>query len=192
MNKFKSALVITLVIFVISLLVPAVYGQMPQRGRRPMLQNQPQAAVDRLDLTDAQKEQLKQLRETQREIQKQFMEKTRNLQQELRELSQDAETNAAKIEKLRDEMFDLRVEQMKNAYAHQKEIRKVLTAEQLKIMNALRTRSIQGKAVMSRTPHQRGLYMTRGFNRGRGGFYGRAHFPWRNAFWRIRMWRHRW
>lgn len=99
MNKFKirTVLAFTLVIFVVSLCVPSIFGKAPQRGRRPMLQNQTRAKLHAPDLTDVQKEQLK------------------NLHLELNELKKDTAANAVKIEKIQDEIFNLRIGQMKNA-----------------------------------------------------------------------------
>lgn len=178
MNKFKTSTVLafTLVIFVASLCVPSIFGQAPQRGRRPMLQNQTRAQLQAPDLTDEQKEQLKNLRENQREIQEQFMGKTKNLHLELNELKQDAVANAVKIEKIQDEIFNLRIEQMKNAYMHRKEIKKVFTPEQLEKMSVLRTRSQQGRAMRNRRMSQRNQSMRRGQKRGREQMFGRRSF----------------
>jgi len=186
MNKFKTVLAFTLVIFVVSLCVPAVSAQAPQRGRRPQLQNHPRAQLNILDLTDEQKEQLKNLRENQREVQKQFMDKTKNLRLELNELNQDAVANAVEIEKIQDEIFNLRIEQMKNAYMHQKEIKKMFTPEQLEKMSELRRRSIRGRAVMNRRLPQRSQVMKRGMNRGRGHMFGRTLLSRRGIVWRRR------
>jgi Spy/CpxP family protein refolding chaperone len=171
MNKLKTVLVFTLVIFVVSLCAPAVFGQVPQRGRRPMMQNQPREKLNIPDLSDEQMEQLKNLRENQREVQKQFMEKTENLRLKINELKQDAAANAVEIEKIQDTIFNLKIEQMKNAYQNQKEIRKIFTPEQLEKMSALRMRSSMfGRAAMQR----------RGLNRGRGQMFGRYRFFQRN------------
>ena len=124
MNKFKTVLAFTLVIFVVSLCVPSLFSQETQRGRRPLMQNQSQANLNVPDLTDEQKEQLNNLRENQREVQKQFMDKTRNLNLKLNELRQDVAVNAGEIETIQDTIFNLKIERMKNAYLHQKEIKK--------------------------------------------------------------------
>ncbi len=168
MKKFKTSTVLafTLVIFVVSLCVPSIFGQVPQRGRRPMLQNQTRSQLHAPDLTDEQKEQLKNLRENQREIREQFMGKTKNLHLELNELKQDAVANAVKIEKIRDEIFNLRIEQMKNAYIQRKEIKKVFTPEQLEKMSAMKTKLQRGRAMSNRRMHQRSQIMRRGQRRG--------------------------
>lgn len=186
MNKFKirTVLAFTLVIFVVSLCVPSIFGKAPQRGRRPMLQNQTRAKLHAPDLTDVQKEQLKNLRENQREIQEQFMGKTKNLHLELNELKKDTAANAVKIEKIQDEIFNLRIEQMKNAYLQRKEIKKVFTPEQLEKMSALRTRLQRGRAVMNRRMPQRNQSMRRGQQRGRGQMFGRRSSFRRGIIWR--------
>jgi len=145
-----------------------IFAQSQQRGRRPLLQNQTREQLHVPDLTDEQKEQLKKLRENQKEVQKQFVDKTKNLRLELNELKQDAEANLGEIENIQDGIFNLRIEQMKNAYNHRKEIKKVFTPEQLEKMSALRTRSTRGKAKMNRRMPQRSELMRRGPNRGRG------------------------
>jgi len=71
MTKFKTVLAFTLVIFVVSLCVPTLFGQVPQRGRGQMMQNQSRATLYVPDLTDEQKEQLKNLKENQRKAQEQ-------------------------------------------------------------------------------------------------------------------------
>lgn len=186
MFKFKTVLAFTLVIFIVSLCVPSVFAQAPQRGRRPQLQNHPRAQLNILDLTDEQKEQLKNLRENQREVQKQFMDKTKSLRLDLNELKQDAVANSGEIEKIQDEIFNLRIEQMKNAYMHKKEIKKMFTPEQLEKMSVLRTRSTRGKAVMNRRAPQRNQFMKRGPNRGRGHMFDRTRFFRRGFLWRRR------
>lgn len=168
MNKFKirTVLAFTLVIFVVSLCVPSIFGKAPQRGRRPMLQNQTRAKLHAPDLTDVQKEQLK------------------NLHLELNELKKDTAANAVKIEKIQDEIFNLRIEQMKNAYLRRKEIKKVFTPEQLEKMSALRTRLQRGRAVMNRRMPQRNQSMRRGQQRGRGQMFGRRSSFRRGIIWR--------
>lgn len=173
MNKFKTVLAFTLVIFVVSLCVPSIFGQAQKRGRRPMLQNQTRARLRAPDLTDEQKEQLKNLRENQREIQEEFIGKTKNLHLELNELKKDVVTNADRIEKIQDEIFNLRIEQMKNAYMQRKEIKKVFTPEQLEKMSVLRTRVQRGRAMMNRRRTQRNQSMRRGQQRGREQMFGR-------------------
>lgn len=188
MNKFKTSTVLafTLVIFVVSFSVPTLFGQDVQRGRRPMLQNQSRAKLNAPDMTDEQKEQLKNLRESQREVQKHFMDKTKNLRSELIELKQDSLANSGEIEKIHDEIFNLRIEQMKIAYTSQKEIRKIFTPEQLEKMSALRTRLSRGRATMNRRMSQRNQIMRRGQNRGRARTFGRNRIPQRRNVWRRR------
>jgi len=187
MNKFKTVLVFALVIFVVSLCVPTLFGQVPQRDRRPMLQNQPRVGLNVPDQTDEQKEQLKNLREKQREVQEQFMDKTENLYLELNKLRQDPAANAAEIEKIQDEIFNLRIEHMKTAYMHQKEIKKIFTPEQLEKMAVLRTRSsLRGSVPMNRRVLQRSPIMRRGLSRGRGQMSGHNRFSQRGNMWRRR------
>ena len=133
-----------------------------------MLQNQSRAGLDIPDLTDEQKEQLKNLRENQREVQEQFMGKTKNLHLELNELKKDSGANAGKIEQIQDEIFNLRIEQMKTSYLHQKEIKKIFTPEQLEKMSAMRAMSSPGRAMMNRRMPQRNQSMRMGQNRGHG------------------------
>ena len=177
MNKLKTVLAFTLVIFVVSLCVPTLFGQVPQRSRRPMLQNQPRVGLNVPDLTDEQNEQVKNLREKQREVQEQFMDKTENLHLELNKLRQDPAANTAEIEKIQDEIFNLRIEHMKTAYMHQKEIKKIFTPEQLEKMAVLRTRSsLRGSVPMNRRAFQRSPIMRRGLSRGRGQMFGSNRF----------------
>lgn len=190
MNKFKTSTVLaftfTLVIFVVSLCVPTLFAQGVQRGRRPMLQNQSRERLPVPDLTDEQKEQLKNLRESQRGVQKQFMDKTKNFRSELIELKQDSLANSGEIEKIHDEIFNLRIEQMKIAYMNQKEIRKIFTPEQLENMSALRTRDSRGRTRMNRRVSQRNQVMRRGQSRGRGQMFRQNRIPQRRNVWRRR------
>jgi len=190
MKKIKTVLVFsfTLGIFVVSLCVPTLFGQVPQRGSRPMMQNQPRARLPLPELTDEQKEQMQNLRETQMEVQKQFMERTKELNLKLNELKQDPAANAGEIEKIQDTKFNLRMEQMKNSYMHQKEVRKIFTPEQLEKMPALRTKFSRGRTMMnmnSRMP-QRNQNMRMGINRGRGRMSGQNRFFQRDNIWRRR------
>jgi Spy/CpxP family protein refolding chaperone len=169
-NKVKTVLAFTstLVIFVVSLCVPTLFGQGTLRARQPMMQNQSQERLPALDLTDEQKEQIKNFREDQREMQQQFMEKAKNLNQKLNELKQDPAANAIEIEKIQDAKFNLRIEQMKNGYMHQKETRKVFTPEQLEKMSVIRQRASRGRAMMRKRVPQRSQMRARGQNRGSG------------------------
>ncbi len=186
MNKFKTVLAFTLVIFVLGLCVPSIFGQALQRGRRPMMQNQTRERLPVLDLTEEQKEQLKNLREDQRDIQKQFMDSTRDLYQKLHELRQDPVANAIEIDKIQDQVFNLKIEQMKKTYQHKKEIKKIFTPEQLANMSALRMRSLRGRAAIHRRSPQGNQTLRRGLNR------GRRQMVWRNRFFqRGDMWRRR-
>ncbi|MFC2168507.1 Spy/CpxP family protein refolding chaperone [Acidobacteriota bacterium] len=186
MNKFKTVLAFTLVIFVVSLCVPSLFSQEPQRGRRPLMQNQSRANLNAPDMTDEQKEQMKNLRENQREVREQFLEKTKNLHIELRKLKQDSVENANEIERIQDAIFDLRIEQMKNAYIHQKEIKNVFTPEQLEKMSAMRTRSLRGRGAMNERVTQRKQIMRRGQSRGRERMSGRNRSFQRGLMWRRR------
>lgn len=166
MKKNRTVLVFTLVICVVSFCAPSIFGQVPQRGRRPMMQNQPRGNLNALDLTDEQKEQLKNLREDQKVVQEQFMDKMKNLHLNLSELRQDATVNALEIEKIQDTVFNLRIEQMKNAYQHQKEIKKIFTPEQLEKMSALRARAMPGRAALNRrVPHRGHMFPRNRFSR---------------------------
>jgi len=104
------------------------------------------------------------------------MGRTKNLRLELNKLKQDSGANSGETEKIQDEIFNLRIEQMKNAYMHQKEIKKIFTPEQLEKVSALRTRSSRGRAMMNRRMSQRNQIMSRGLNRGRGPMSGRNRF----------------
>ena len=191
MKNVKVVMVITLGLFLVSLCVPEVYAQAAQRGQRPMQQMQPGVVADRLDLSDEQIDQLKKLREQQREIQKQFMEKAQALRKELGNVVKDAEANADQIEKMRDELFNIRIEQMKTSHMFQKEIRKVYTPEQLKILAAMKTRINRGRSTAYRRFPRRSPNISRTMNRGRGGLLGPLRMPRRGTvrsgwFWRFR------
>lgn len=122
------------------------------------------AAEKFVDLSTEQKESLENLRKAWREEQQSFREAMRAKREDLKELMKDRETNAAKIEALRDGMFEIRLTHMKKSYDHRKAVRKVFTADQLKKLNTLRMSPARGFA--------------RGGQRffGRGGFHGR-HQP---------------
>lgn len=109
----------------------------PEQGLPPRMK----AAEKFLDLSAEQKESLEKLRIAWREEQQSFREAMRAKGEELKELMKDREANAAKIEALRDGMFAMRLEQMKKSYEHRKTARRVFTADQLKKLDTLRTRS---------------------------------------------------
>jgi len=187
MNKIKTVLVFTLVIFVMGLCVPSVFGQAPQRARRPMLQNPPRTNLDVLNLTDEQKDQLETLRENQRDSQKQFMDTTMNLRQKLQDLRQDPAANAVEIEKIQDTVFNLKIEQMKKTHLHQKEIKKIFTPEQLEKMAVARARfSLRGGAALNRRAFQRSPLMRRQPGRGQGQMFGTSRFSQRGVIRRRR------
>lgn len=155
MKKLKTVLLLTLVFFFVSLFVPAIYGQGQQRARRPAVLGSSQMAIKALDLSDEQKEMLKNMREEQRQLQDQFREKSSNLREELEGLREDPEKNRDRIENLQDELFNLRLEEMKTRYVHGKEIKKVFTTEQLeKISKFRRLQMRRGPAMNSRAGGQ--------------------------------------
>jgi Spy/CpxP family protein refolding chaperone len=155
MKKLKPVLLLTQVLFFASLFVPAIYGQGSQRARRPAVLDLNRMPIKVLDLSEKQKEMLKNLREAQRELQDQFREKSRNLREELEGLREDPGKNRARIENLQDELFNLRLEVMKNHYAYGKEIKKVFTTEQLEKLSMLRHLQMRrGPAMNSRAGRQ--------------------------------------
>ena len=180
MKKLKTVLSLTLVLFFASLFVSSIYGQGSQRAPRPVVQDLNQMRIKALDLSDEQKEILKNLREAQGELQDQFREKTRILRQELEGLREDPEKNRARIENLQDELFNLRLEVMKVQYAHGKEIKKVFTTEQLEKMSMLR-----------RLQMRRGPAMNRRAGGGQGRLRGYTRGPQRGVSMRspLRRWR---
>lgn len=165
MKKLKTVLSLALVLFFASLFVSSVYGQDPQRARRPVVQDLNQMRLKVLDLSEKQKEILKSLREAQGELQVQFREKAKNFRQELEGLREDPEKNRARIENLQDELFNLRLELMKAQYAHGKEIKKVFTTEQLEKMSTLRRLQMRRGPAMNRRAGG-GQGRLRGYTRG--------------------------
>lgn len=150
MKKSKAVLSLIVIIFFAGLCVAPIYAQAPQRSRRPAMQNQSQIPVKALDLSDDQMEALKNLREAQKEILNGIREKAQNLREELEGLRKDPEKNRALMENIQDELFNLRIEQMKSQYAHGKEIRKVFTPEQLEKMSLMRSIQMRRGQAMNR------------------------------------------
>lgn len=179
MKTKKMVLALTLVLFSMSLCVPFVNGQSPQKTRRPGFQNQTRPLIEILDLSDEQQEELKKLREAQQELQDQFREKARNFREELRKYQEDPENNRIQIENLQDELFNLRLEQMKSQYAHRKEIKKVFTEEQLEKISQIRRLQMQRRQAINRSSF--GQRRMRGYYRG----------PRRDGSMRSPVWRRR-
>jgi len=187
MNKFKTVLAFSLVIFAVGFCVHPIFGQAPQRARRPLMQIQARERLPVPDLTDEQQEQLKKLRENQREVQEQFMDTIKDLNQKLYELRQDPAANAIEIEKIQDTLFNLKIEQMKKAYQHRKEIKKIFTPEQLEKMSALPMRSpLRGRAALNRRFPRGNRALGRGLSRGQRPMAGRNRFFQRGYLWRRR------
>ena len=176
----------TLVVFILSLSVSAVYGQALDRVRRPLLRNQPRAPLGIVDLTDEQKEQLASLQEKHRDLQQQFMEKTLDLRTKLNELREDVSVNAKEIESIQDELFNLKIEQMKMNYSHQKEIKKVYTPDQQEKLSVWSAGVWRGRAELNRRVPQRSPSLRRFPNRGRGQMLGRRRSLQRDIIWRRR------
>lgn len=168
-----------LFLFFGSLCILPLHGQSPRRAKQPAPQPQNQMLLKALDLSEEQQESLKSLREAQRELQNQFREKARELRTEMEALGEDPVKNSDRIENLQDDLFNLRIEQMKSQHAHSKEIRKVFTTEQLEKLNLLRRFQMRRR---------------QGMNRGIGRLRGpRGNFPGpmrgRNMRSPIRRWR---
>jgi Spy/CpxP family protein refolding chaperone len=179
MNKLKTVLLSMLVLSVVSLFVCLSYGQILQRTRRPLVQNQDRMFLRGLDLSDEQEQMLKKLREKQREIQDQFREKAIVYRTELQGLRENPEKNKIQIESLQDELFNLRIEQLKSQYEHSKEFRKVFTPEQLERMSRFRRFPMQG---------DQAAYMRSG-RQGRLRRYSPVPHRWLNRRFPVRRWR---
>lgn len=163
MKRRNTVLSLSLFLFAYALLLTPLYGQGLHRARRPAVLRGGQIFDKTLGLSDEQRETLESLREAHMKLQEQFREKAENLRSELRGLREDLEKNRARIENIEDELFDLRIEQIKSQYAHSKEIKKALTAEQLEKLPLYR-----------RFQMGRGPAMNRAWGRQRGS---RGQYP---------------
>jgi len=167
-----------------------VHGQTSELPEEDFLDFAP-ASKDFLGLTPEQKAKLEEFRRLRREEQRAHFEEMRKLRQEMRELMLDPEANEKDILKLYDRMSGLRAEQFRNSLKNRNEFRKILTPEQLEMLdklkrrmgerrNALRGRFLGPRGMVGRGPFPRQGRMSRFW--GRGGRLGVR--PLRHWWWR--------
>lgn len=179
MKSMKGVFVLGLLFFCFLFFVPNIYSQGQQESQKGIV-----AREKLLNLTDAQKTQLQNLRKKWQEERKELREKMRVKRNELRDMMKDPKADRGKTENLRDEIFEIRLSFMKNSYLHRKEVRNVFTPEQLEKLTKIRS-NIPLKMMF------RGHRMA-----GHPGMYGKfrrqgTHF-WRGRNLRRPLFMHKW
>ncbi|MCP2619015.1 Spy/CpxP family protein refolding chaperone [Candidatus Aminicenantes bacterium AC-335-A11] len=111
-----------------------------QKWRRPFLMGE-ESIIKwgwLIDLTEEQKSKLEELRKRRVEQLLDFHDKMGELRLKLKELLKDPEADEKEIESLIDEISKLKAEHFKGMLRHKKEIRAILTPEQLEKLNKLK------------------------------------------------------
>lgn len=179
-----------LVLFLSLILFPSIgRGQASNVPEEDATVESPQASRDFLSLTPEQKAKLEEFRKSGREKRRAYFDEMRKVQREMREMMKDAEANEKEILKLYDQMAGLRAEQFRYSLQRNKELKKILTPEQLeKLENARKRMSRRGNLQRGRFRGERGFARRGGFSR-----RGRMHPSWgRGARLRSRPFMFRW
>ena len=127
----KRNILITLSLVMLMLANSVAYGQRGRgiREERPQPQ-QRQVCLALENLTPQQEEQIRQLRTAQLEKRLQFRNQMDELRVRKRSLQTQANPDMNAIDRVIDQMADLRTTMMKDAAAHHQQIRSLLTDEQ--------------------------------------------------------------
>ncbi|MCP2604746.1 Spy/CpxP family protein refolding chaperone [Candidatus Aminicenantes bacterium AH-873-B07] len=103
-----------------------------------------------LDLTEEQKSKLEELRKKWIEERWDFQDRMKRLRFKLRELLRDPEADEKEIENIIDEISKLRSERFKGMLRHRKEIRNLLTPDQLSKFEKFKKEFIRRRALRER------------------------------------------
>jgi len=163
----RCVMSMTLVLIFLSFIFSpsSLKGQESEKPEKTAYRGRPMAAENFLDLTPEQRSKLEEFRKMCQEERRELMDNMRAVREELRELMRDPEANEKKILGLYDQISKFRSSRFKKFVQHRKEMRKILTPEQLDKLEKFRNRIAQ----------RRDLGRAR-FG-GRRGFFRRGPFP---------------
>lgn len=165
MKRYVMSMSLVLIFLSFSLSLSSLQGQESEKPENTISRDCPLASENFLDLTPEQRSKLKEFRKMRQEERRELLDNMRAVRKELRELMHDPEANEKKILGLYDQISKLRSSRFKKFVQHRKEIRKILTPEQIEKLERFKNRIAQ----------------MRNFGRarlwGRRGFFKRGPFP---------------
>lgn len=180
-----------MLVFLSFILSPSnLLGQESEKPEKKVFRGCPMAAENFLDLTDEQKSKLEEFRKTRQEEMKKLTDNMRAVRKELRELMRDPEANEKKILGLYDQISKFQSSRFKKFVQHRKEIKKILTPEQLEKLEKFRNRIAQRRNLgRARFGGRRGFFRHGPFPQGRFHHFGRRGGDFRGWSFMWRWWR---
>ena len=186
MKRYIMALLLVFLCF--TLYPPGVLGQQSSRPEEVSAGDYPVDSENLLDLTPEQESKLKEFRKKRQEERREFQSKMREVRKKMAQMMRDPEANEKEIRGLYQEIAKLKSGHLTRVVGFKKEIKKILTPEQLEKLEKAR------KRITQRRSFERNRFLgRRGFFRGgRFGQMGRMRFFRRGQHFRGRLFLNRW
>ncbi len=178
MKRYVMAFIIVFLYF--SLFPFGLFGQETIRPEEVITGDYPVDSENFLDLTPEQESKLKEFRKMRQEERREFQSKMREVRKKMAPMMRDPEANEKAIQGLYQEIAKLRSGHLTQVIMHKKEIKKILTPEQLEKLEKAK------KKIEQRRRFQRNRSIGRGGSSRRGRFQqmGRMRFPRRRQYFR--------
>lgn len=158
-------------VFLLALLMTSAMNAQPNRqGNRGMANGERSGAVTRLDLSEAQSEEITKLRTELYTSMKPLKAKMAELRARERTLLSEESVDLKAVDKVIDEQSDLTNKMRKEQVRHQVAMNNVLSDEQQMKLEQGRRHSVR----MGQAPKGRGAGSGTGYNRGYGRDHGRS------------------
>jgi hypothetical protein len=185
MKRYVMAFIIVFLYF--SLFPSGLLGQETIRPEEVITGDYPVDSENFLDLTPEQESKLKEFRKMRQEERKEFQRKMREVRKKMAPMMRDPEANEKAIQGLYQEIAKLRSGHLAEVIMQKKEIKKILTPEQLEKLEKAKKRITQRRFQRNRSISRRGSS-----RRGRFRQMDRMRFPRRRRYFRGRLFLNNW
>jgi len=176
MKRYVMAFILVFLCF--SLFPSGVLGEESSRPEEVLTGDYPVDSENFLDLTPEQESKLVEFRKMRQEERRELQSKMREVRKKMARMMRDPEANEKTIRGLYQEKAKLRSGHLTQVIMHKKEIKKILTPEQLEKLEKAK------KRIAQRRGFQRNRFL------GSGGFFGSGRFRQMDRmrfFWRGRL-----
>jgi len=186
MKRYAMAFILVFLCF--SLFPSGLLGEESSRPEEVLTGDYPVDSENFLDLTPEQESKLKEFRKMRQEERREFQSKMREVRKKMARMMRDPEANEKAIQGLYQETAKLRSGHLAQVIMHKKEIKKILTPEQLEKLEKAK------KRIAQRRSFQRNRFLGRGgFSRsGRFRQMDRVRFFWRGRHFGGRLFLNNW
>lgn len=186
MKRYVMAFILVFLYF--SLFPSGLLGEESSRPEEILTGDYPVDSENFLDLTPEQESKLKEFRKMRQEERREFQSKMREVRKKMAPMMGDPEANEKAIQGLYQEIAKLRSGHLTQVILHKKEIKKILTPEQLEKLEKAKKRIVQ------RRRFQRNRFLgSGGFSRsGRFRQMGRMSFFRRGLHFRGHLFLNNW